>query len=92
MNQSFEIKELRKFGKQDEFRDEPDWENQVITACENISNETFDFEIKQVGEYFLTESFPDKLILRKLNDNIKRIYKDEQANRKIIISQIKVWW
>lgn len=90
MNQSFEIKELRKFGKQDEFRNEPDWENQVTFAYQNISNETFEFEIKQVGEYFLTESFTNKLILRKLNDNIKRIYKDEQANRKIIISQIKV--
>ncbi|MDR2651642.1 MAG: RNA-directed DNA polymerase [Prevotellaceae bacterium] len=90
MNQSFEIKELRKFGKQNEFRDEPDWENQVIIACQNILNETFEFEIKQVGEYFLTELFSNKLILRKLNDNIKRIYKDEQANRKIIISQIKV--
>lgn len=90
MNQSFKIKELEKFGKQDEFREVPDWENQIDTACMNISNETFEFEIKQVGSYFLTESFSDKLILRKLNDNIKRIYKDEQANRKIIISQIKV--
>jgi hypothetical protein len=90
MNQSFEVKELRKFGKQDEFRDEPDWENQVNIACQNISNESFEFEIKYVGLYFLTESFSNKLILRKLNDNIKRIYKDEQANRKIIISQIKI--
>jgi hypothetical protein len=38
----------------------------------------------------LAESLESKLILRKLNDNIKRIYKDEQANRKIIISQTKV--
>lgn len=90
MNQSFDIKELRKFGKKDEFRDEPDWENQLITTCQNISNETFEFELKQVGSYYLTEVFSNKLILRKLNDNIKRIYKDEQANRKIIISQIKV--
>lgn len=90
MNQSFEVKELRRFGKQYEFRDESDWEDQVILACNNIINETFEFNIKQVGEYYLTELFSHKLIFRKLNDIIKRIYKDEQANRKIIISQIKV--
>jgi len=90
MNQSFEIKELRKLIKQNEFWNEPDWENKTIAVCQSISNETFEFEIKKIGSYFLTESFSNKLILRKLNDNIKRIYKDKQANRKTIISQIKV--
>lgn len=59
------------------------------TAYDAIANETFDFNINQVSEYFLTHDLPNKLTIRKLNDNIKRIYKDEQANRRIIIAQVK---
>jgi len=94
MNQSFNIKELRRVCKQEEYikfgLSVSGLETQLNSVCENISNESFDFEIKQVGSFFLSESLSDKLILRKLNDNIKRIYKDEQANRKVIISQIKI--
>lgn len=85
MNQSFEIRELKKLCKQNEDIDASTLE----TACQNISNETFEFDLKQVGNYFLSDELNNKLIIRKLNDNIKRIYKDEQANRKTIISQIK---
>lgn len=94
MNQSFEVKELKKYYKQEEFIEfglsKSELENQLISVCNDISNELFTFEIKKTGSFFLTDSLINKLILRKLNDNIKRIYKDEQANRKIIISQIKV--
>jgi hypothetical protein len=88
MNQSFDIKELKKLCKQNEHIDSS-LQIELETACQNISNETFDFDLKQVGNYYLANDLPNKLILRKLNDNIKRIYKDEQANRKTIVSQIK---
>ncbi len=94
MNQSFDSKELKKFCKQEEFIEfgltKSDLEKQINEVFEKITEETFEFSINRTGSYFLTESLFDKLVLRKLNDNIKRIYKDEQANRKIIISQIKV--
>lgn len=54
-----------------------------------INSRTFDFSIKEVDEYYLTEDLCNKLVLRKLNDNIKRLYKDEQSNRRLIITQIK---
>jgi len=94
MNQSFEIKELRRLCKQNEYIENSlsvtSLEAMLTPICEDILNETFNFNIKQIGSYFLTETLENKLILRKLNDNIKRLYKAEQANRRIIISQIKV--
>lgn len=54
-----------------------------------IANESFEFTINRISQYYLTHDLPNKLIIRKLNDNIKRIYKDEQANRRIIIAQVK---
>jgi hypothetical protein len=87
MNQSFEIKEFKRFCKQNEHIDSV-LKTELEVACQNISNETFDFNLKQVGDYFVANDLPHQLILRKLNDNIKRIYKDKQANRKTIISQI----
>jgi ribonucleotide reductase beta subunit family protein with ferritin-like domain len=94
MNQSFDIKELKRFCKRDEYIEHRlsvfELEALLKPACDNILNESFNFEIKRVSSFFLLESLEDRLILRKLNDNIKRIYKDEQANRKIIISQMKV--
>ncbi|MDR3271855.1 MAG: hypothetical protein LBT29_00015 [Flavobacteriaceae bacterium] len=68
MNPSFEIKELRRFGKQDEFRDEPDWENQVNIACQNISNETFEFDIKQVEALCLAGKNDEAIKLLIEND------------------------
>jgi hypothetical protein len=94
MNQSFDARELKKFCKREEYIEfklsVSELEMQLNSIYQNILDESFDFEIKQVGSYFLSESLVNKLILRKLNDNIKRIYKDEQANRNTIISQIKV--
>ena len=55
----------------------------------DISNNAFTYKIKQKSSYFLVQDLSHKLVLRKLNDNIKRLYKDEQANRRIIIKQIK---
>lgn len=93
MNQSFQRQQLIRLCKKAEYIDYGMTINQLTDSLdalyEEIANDSFDFSLKQVNEYFLTKDLPNKLILRKLNDNIKRIYKDEQANRRIIISQVK---
>lgn len=93
MNQSFQRQQLIRLCKKAEYIDYGMTINELNKSLdksyEEIANDTFEFSLKQVSEYYLTNDLPDKLILRKLNDNIKRIYKDEQANRRIIISQVK---
>jgi len=94
VNQSFEIKELRRFCNKKDFIEYSlsvsDLNVLLDPVCDSIIDETFEFDIKQIGSYYLSDLLDNKLILRKLNDNIKRIYKNEQANRKIIISQLSV--
>lgn len=93
MNQSFQRQQLIRLCKKAEYIDYGMTIKQLTdsldTSYEEIANDSFEFSLKQVSEYFLTKDLPNKLILRKLNENIKRIYKDEQANRRIIISQVK---
>ena len=93
MNQSFQRQQLIRLCKKAEYVDYGMTIEQLTESLdekyEEIAKDTFEFTLKQVSEYYLTKDLPNKLILRKLNDNIKRIYKDEQANRRIIIAQIK---
>ncbi|WP_294312799.1 antiviral reverse transcriptase Drt3a [uncultured Chryseobacterium sp.] len=93
MKQSFNSKELIKYLKKGELiRNELELENiesEITVYEQKILNESFEFDIKFSGEYYFLEDISQKLLLRKLNDSIKRIYKDEQANRKFIIQQIK---
>jgi len=62
---------------------------QVDLNFNAIINDTFEFKIEKKGNYYLSTDLSNKLILRKLNDNLKRIYKDRQSNRRLIITQIK---
>ncbi|HQK40893.1 MAG TPA: hypothetical protein PLO52_12355, partial [Flavobacterium alvei] len=93
MNQSFTRQELYRLCKQSEYVDfglnSNELNDLLSETFENIISNNFEFDIKKVNEYYLTNDLPNKLVLRKLNDNLKRLYKDEQANRRIIISQIK---
>lgn len=93
MKQNFNSQELLKYLKKGELiRNELEKDNIVLeieTIEQNILNESFEFDIKSNDDYYFLEDISQKLILRKLNDNIKRIYKDEQANRKFIIHQVK---
>ncbi|MCU0402113.1 MAG: RNA-directed DNA polymerase, partial [Algoriphagus sp.] len=93
MNQSYQRQQLIRLCKKAEYLDYGMSIKQLTDSLdksyEEIAKDSFEFSLKQVSEYFLTNNLPNKLILRKLNDNIKRIYKDEQANRRIIISQVK---
>jgi hypothetical protein len=93
MNQSFNRQQLLRLCKQAEHIDYKltikQLSDKLEEIYETITENNFDFKLYQVSEYFLTHDLPNKLILRKLNENIKRIYKDEQANRRVIISQVK---
>lgn len=93
MNQNYSSQQLIKLCKPREWEDYGLSREELITQIDEnftkIINGSFSFEIEQVGDYFLTHDLPQKLIIRKLNDNIKRLYKDEQANRRIIIKQVK---
>lgn len=93
MNQSFSPQQLFKFCKRNELNDSGLTKDallaQLETTFNSISDGTFEFTFQSVGDYCLTNLLAEKLILRKLNDNLKRLYKDEQSNRRIIISQIK---
>ena len=93
MKQNFNSQELIKYLKKGELirneLEKEDVEAEIDILEEQILNESFEFDIKFNDDYYFLESISQKLILRKLNDNIKRIYKDEQANRKFIIHQAK---
>jgi hypothetical protein len=93
MKQNFDSQELLKYLKKGELmRDGIEKEDIVLEIDlfrEKILDESFEFDIKNNNEFCFIENISQKLILRKLNDNIKRIYKDEQANRKFIIHQVK---
>lgn len=93
MNQSFQRQQLIRLCKKAEYIDYgmtiKQLEDSLDASYEEIASDSFEFSLKQVSEYLLTNDLPNKLILRKLNDNVKRIYKDEQANRRIIIAQVK---
>jgi len=93
MNQTFSSIQLFKLCKKTEqIESELSKEellNQLEITVQTINNDTFEFNLKQVNDYILTDKLSDRLILRKLNDNLRRLYKDQQSNRRIIISQIK---
>jgi hypothetical protein len=92
MNQSFNTQQLLRLCSKIEYAEynakHGDLTTRLNGICDEIAEEKFEFQIDQVGDYFLTRDLPNRLVLRKLNDNIKRIYKDEQANRRLIIAQV----
>jgi len=91
MNQSFSSQQLIRLCKETEL----DGYGKMAlfvkleSHFKNIIEGKSEFEIRKAYDFYLTDNFCDKLIIRKLNDNIKRIYKEEQANRRIIIDQVK---
>ena len=93
MNQNFTSQQLIKLVKRNELFDYGTTKEDLLSELDLIYNDiisnNFQFDIKKVKDYYLTTRLSHKLVLRKLNDNIKRIYKDEQSNRRIIIQQIK---
>jgi Reverse transcriptase (RNA-dependent DNA polymerase). len=91
MNQSFSSQQLIKLCKETELDSygKTALLIELDSRSKNIIEGNSEFEIKKAYDFYLTDNLCDTLIIRKLNDNIKRIYKDEQANRRIIIDQVK---
>jgi hypothetical protein len=93
MNQNFTAEQLIKLCTHSEFIRYKTTKAKLLADLEIVSSEitdgTFEFKITETSDYYLTEELIDKLVLRKLNDNIKKLYKDEQANRRIIVFQVK---
>jgi len=93
MNQHFSNIQLKKLCKESEIEEygysANDFESFLDETCASILDGNFEFKVQKYNEFYLVNDLCQKLVLRKLNDNIKRIYKDEQSNRRIIISQVK---
>ena len=91
MNQSFSSQQLIKLCKETEkdLYGKTALMIELDSQFKNIIEGKSEFAISKAYDFYLTENLCDTLIIRKLNDNIKRIYKDEQANRRIIIDQVK---
>ena len=93
MNQNYTSQQLFKLVKRNELIEfkisKENLINDLNIVFNRIVNDEFDFEFRKVSDYYDTTSLTHKLVLRKLNDNIKRIDKDEQSNRRIIIQQVK---
>jgi len=94
MNQDYSNKELIKFLKKSEIEDLGKSDSELLEdlniVYKEIINGSFEFDLTNKNGYTLTNNVIHKAVLRKLNYIIKKIYKDEQANRRMIISQIKV--
>jgi len=101
-SQSFSSKILFACTTQAERRNSGLKKEDFIEAVENelgntIVDGTYHFQIKQEGELFLNgrsrkdfDYLCQNLILRKLHNNIKAIYKVQQADRNTIVRQMKV--
>lgn len=101
-SQSFSSKSLYACTTQAERRNSGLKKEDFIEAIENelgntIVDGTYHFQIKQEGELFLNgrrrkdfDYLCQNLILRKLHNNIKAIYKVQQADRNTIVRQMKV--
>ncbi|WP_414617606.1 antiviral reverse transcriptase Drt3a [Dyadobacter sp. 32] len=92
MNQNFSSDQLIKLCKEVEITNSGRTKEQLSEEIDAIFSEitagTFDFELSKSAEFYLTPSLTDKLILRKLNDNLRRLYKDVQSNRRMIVTQV----
>lgn len=94
MKQEFTKKELLKYyTSNDRLNSIIVDENKLERVCNSIYNETFKLPIFKVYNSVLLSNsidFEYILVLRKLNDNIRRLYKIKHNNRDLIINQIRV--
>lgn len=62
-------------------------------VCQSLSDGSFTFSTlscrhKKTKPVFSTECISDEMVLRKLNENLRRLYKVKQADRSVIVSQV----
>jgi hypothetical protein len=93
MNQNFSSDQTIKFCKRYELTEYGITKEKLLIKLDDAFNMivsgTYEFSLSRYKNLISTTDLVGKLILRKLNDNIKRLYKNKQANRRIIIFQIK---
>lgn len=104
-SQTFTAENLYRLTRQSERRDfAPDNESKqnfleyLRQVCEYIiKNDSFNFKFRKVDDVFINgydkdslDGIVQDLIIRKIYENIKRIYKIKQANRNRIIKQLVV--
>lgn len=92
MNQEFNQKNLNRFfRKKDEYLISEVEDSKLFETEQSILSENFQFkEFKIINKYLnlLDIDIYDLLVLRKLNNNIKKIYNIKQADRNSIINQV----
>jgi hypothetical protein len=101
-NQSFSIKELYGCSTQAERRNSGLKKDAFMTAIENelgnsLIDGTYEFLIRQQNDLYLNGRkksdfgyLCQNLVLRKLYNNIKRIYSVQQSDRNTIVKQMKI--
>ncbi|MDF3078000.1 MAG: maturase protein [Sphingobacteriaceae bacterium] len=93
MNQNFSPEEVIKLCKKTELIEYGLTKTALLEllseAYEKILSDTYEYVFLRHKNYYYASDLVNKLILRKLNSNIKKLYKDKQANRNLIVYQIK---
>lgn len=87
MNQTYNHRELKRYLKTTELSEFRFLTREIDLTYDAIIDKSFEFNLDSNDKYCIVNNLIDKLVLRKLYDVIKKIYKNEQANRRIIISQ-----
>ena len=92
MNQNFSTEQLFSLCTKYDLRKYSISKQDVLKRIEkkiaSLSDGTFEFDLTVRNEYVTTSNIENELILRKINDNIKKLYKDTQNNRNFIIKQL----
>lgn len=100
LDQSFSLKSFRRlisirdFGKYELGKDESEIIATLNEVVEKVNKEDYNFStLSQIQDddnvIYTPTNIEDVFALKKLNDNLKRLYKFKQANRFLIIEQIK---
>lgn len=92
MNQAFTTKEMIRQRRRHDLKNwgvsKEELNDQLDNIVAAIEKGTFEFGVSKTNDYYSVDSLTNSLVLRKLNDNIKRVYKDKQSNRNLIIEQL----
>ena len=92
MNQNYTsnilLKYCTSFEKREYQIDGSNLETDLDLVYDEVKTNKFTFDFNRVGNYLTVDLLTKKLVLRKLNDNILRIYQVKQANRSLIIKQV----
>jgi hypothetical protein len=92
MNQTINLKEVikqLKYGEDESFGiSQSQLKVGIQNVVDQLANDSLSFDLVKRGVYLLNNNLPQKLVVRKINSNLKRLYKDIQANRRVIIAQV----